>query len=173
MDLDLQLGMFEEALHELDRNDDLVNEVLEIWLSDSSEDFEVLRYKMPAENGRARRQPLTTMQTIESSTRHFRSCGSATRGSMRLTPQRVLTRQSTFTSEASTNGSPSLGKIDESCAAICSRRRRRCHKSLVIRSLRSVGKALHRSAMGPRGAGRTLRETGPSKAGIGRKGVAG
>ncbi len=31
-------------------NDDLVNEVLEISLSDSSEEFEVLRYKMPAEN---------------------------------------------------------------------------------------------------------------------------
>ena len=50
MDLDLQLEMFEEALDELDRNDDLVNEVLEISLSDSSEEFEVLRYKMPAEN---------------------------------------------------------------------------------------------------------------------------
>jgi hypothetical protein len=50
MDLDLQLEMFEETLDELDRNDDLVNEVLEISLSDSSEEFEVLRYKMPAEN---------------------------------------------------------------------------------------------------------------------------
>jgi len=50
MDLDLQLEMFEEALDELDRNDDLVNEVLEISLSDSSAEFEVLRYKMPAEN---------------------------------------------------------------------------------------------------------------------------
>ena len=50
MDLDLQLEMFEEVLDELDRNDDLVNEVLEISLSDSSEEFEVLRYKMPAEN---------------------------------------------------------------------------------------------------------------------------
>lgn len=50
MDLDLQLEMFEEALDEWDRNDDLVNQVLEIWLSDSNEEFEVLRYKMPAEN---------------------------------------------------------------------------------------------------------------------------
>ena len=50
MDLDLQLEMFEEALDELDRNDDLVNEVLEISLSDSSEEFAVLRYQMPAEN---------------------------------------------------------------------------------------------------------------------------
>lgn len=50
MDLDLQLEMFEEALDELDRDDDLVNQVLEISLSDSSEEFEVLRYKMPAES---------------------------------------------------------------------------------------------------------------------------
>ena len=50
MDLDLQLEMFKEALDELDRNDDLVNEVLEISLSDSSEEFDVLRYQMPAEN---------------------------------------------------------------------------------------------------------------------------
>ena len=50
MDLDLQLEMFEEALDELDRDDDLVNQVLEISLSDSSEKFEVLRYKMPAES---------------------------------------------------------------------------------------------------------------------------
>jgi hypothetical protein len=50
MDLDLQLEMLEEALDELDRDDDLVNQVLEISLSDSSEGFEVLRYKMPAES---------------------------------------------------------------------------------------------------------------------------
>jgi hypothetical protein len=50
MDFDLQLEMFEEALDELDRDDDLVNQVLEISLSDSSEEFEVLRYKMPAES---------------------------------------------------------------------------------------------------------------------------
>jgi hypothetical protein len=50
MDLDLQLEMLEEALDELDRDDDLVNQVLEISLSDSSEEFEVLRYKMPAES---------------------------------------------------------------------------------------------------------------------------
>lgn len=50
MDLDLQLEMFAEALDELDRNDDLVNEVLEISLPDSSEEFEVLRHKMPANN---------------------------------------------------------------------------------------------------------------------------
>ena len=50
MDLDLQLEMFEVALDELDRDDDLVNQVLEISLQDSGEEFEVLRYKMPAEN---------------------------------------------------------------------------------------------------------------------------
>jgi hypothetical protein len=43
MDLDLQLEMFEEALDELDRNDDLINQVLEILLSDSNEEFEVVR----------------------------------------------------------------------------------------------------------------------------------
>src|SRR5262252_7666829 len=35
MDLDLQLEMFEQALDELEGNDDLVNQVLEISLSDS------------------------------------------------------------------------------------------------------------------------------------------
>lgn len=47
MDLDLQLEMFEEALDELDRDRDLVNEVLEVSLSDSGEEFEVTRYKLP------------------------------------------------------------------------------------------------------------------------------
>jgi len=57
MDRDLQLEMFEEALDELDRNDDLVNEVLEISLSDSSEEFEVLRTRCPLRtpNNRLRR----------------------------------------------------------------------------------------------------------------------
>jgi hypothetical protein len=41
--------MFEEALDELDRNKDLVNEVLEVSLSDSGEEFVVTRYKMPPE----------------------------------------------------------------------------------------------------------------------------
>lgn len=43
MDLDLQLEMFEEALTELERNDDLVNQVLEISLSDSDKEFVVTR----------------------------------------------------------------------------------------------------------------------------------
>jgi hypothetical protein len=50
MDLDLQLEMFEAALDELDRAEGLVNEVLEVSLSDSGEEFEVLRYKMPSED---------------------------------------------------------------------------------------------------------------------------
>lgn len=49
MDLNLQLEIFEEALDELDRDDDLVNEVLEVSLSDSLEELEVTRYKMPRE----------------------------------------------------------------------------------------------------------------------------
>lgn len=47
MDLDLQLEMFEEALNDLDRDDDLLNEVLEVSLSDSGEELDVTRYKMP------------------------------------------------------------------------------------------------------------------------------
>ena len=50
MNLDLQLEMFEEALHELDRNQDLVNQVLEVSLSDSGEEFVLLRYQMPNED---------------------------------------------------------------------------------------------------------------------------
>ena len=50
MDLDLQLEMFEEVLDELDQGGDLVNQVLEISIADSDEEFEVSRYRMPAEN---------------------------------------------------------------------------------------------------------------------------
>jgi len=49
MDLDLQLEMFEAALDELDRNNDLVNEVLEVSLSYSGDEFELVRYTMPIE----------------------------------------------------------------------------------------------------------------------------
>jgi hypothetical protein len=49
MDLDLQLELFETALDELDRKSDLVNQVLEIGLSDAADEIEVLRYKLPAE----------------------------------------------------------------------------------------------------------------------------
>ena len=50
MALDLQLEMFEAALDELDRAEGLVNEVLEVSLSHSGEEFELLRYKMPDED---------------------------------------------------------------------------------------------------------------------------
>src|ERR1022692_4046284 len=69
----------------------------------SQHEHRIQRRNNPRHEG-ARRRPITTMQPIESSTRHFRSCESATRGSMRLTPQRVLTRQATFPSEASSSG---------------------------------------------------------------------
>jgi hypothetical protein len=49
MDLDLQLELFETALDELDRDNDLVNQVLEISLLDSGEEIDVLRYKLPSE----------------------------------------------------------------------------------------------------------------------------
>lgn len=49
MGLDLQLELFETALDELDRDDNLVNQVLEISLLDSGEEVDVLRYKLPLE----------------------------------------------------------------------------------------------------------------------------
>lgn len=47
MDLDMQIELFEQALIELDNNDDLVNQVLEISVED--EDLHVLRYALPKE----------------------------------------------------------------------------------------------------------------------------
>ncbi len=49
MDLDLQLELFEAALDELHRDDDLVNQVLEVTLTDLGDEIEVLRYSLPAE----------------------------------------------------------------------------------------------------------------------------
>jgi hypothetical protein len=49
MDRDLQLELFSVALNELDRDGDLVNQVLEISQSDSSDEIEVRRYRLPAE----------------------------------------------------------------------------------------------------------------------------
>jgi len=49
MDLDLQLELSEAALDELERDSDLVNQVLEITLPDSADEIEVLRYKLPDE----------------------------------------------------------------------------------------------------------------------------
>jgi hypothetical protein len=41
--------LFTQALEVLDRDGDLVNQVLEISLPDSSNEIERLRYKLPAE----------------------------------------------------------------------------------------------------------------------------
>jgi hypothetical protein len=47
MDLDLQLELFEVALDELDRDDDLVNQVLEVNLEDPDAEIEIRRYRLP------------------------------------------------------------------------------------------------------------------------------
>jgi hypothetical protein len=46
MDLDMQIELFEEALSELDRNSDLINQVLEI--STDGEELHILRYNLPS-----------------------------------------------------------------------------------------------------------------------------
>jgi hypothetical protein len=45
MDLDMQIELFEEALAELSRNGDLVNQVLEITADEN--DLHILRYDLP------------------------------------------------------------------------------------------------------------------------------
>jgi len=47
MDLDLQLELFEVALDDLDRDDDLVNQVLEVNLEDLHAEIEIRRYRLP------------------------------------------------------------------------------------------------------------------------------
>ena len=47
MDLDLQLELFEVALDELDRDGDLLNQVLEVNLEDPDEEIEIRRYQLP------------------------------------------------------------------------------------------------------------------------------
>ena len=49
MDLDLQLELFQTALDELERDSDLLNQVLEVSLPDAEDEIEVLRYKLPPE----------------------------------------------------------------------------------------------------------------------------
>jgi len=49
MDLELQRDMFAVALDELDRNSDMVNQVLEISSCEPEDEFEILRYKLPSE----------------------------------------------------------------------------------------------------------------------------
>jgi hypothetical protein len=49
MDLDLQLELFGLALDELDRSSDMINEVLEVTLSEVDDDVEILRYRLPSD----------------------------------------------------------------------------------------------------------------------------
>lgn len=46
MDLDMQIELFEDALSELDRSHDLINQVLEI--STDGKELHVLRYSLPS-----------------------------------------------------------------------------------------------------------------------------
>lgn len=48
MDLELQREMFAVALDELDRDSDMVNQVLEISSNEPEDEFEILRYKLPS-----------------------------------------------------------------------------------------------------------------------------
>lgn len=47
MDLELQMTLFREVLAELQQNPDMTNQVLEVSLSDSGEEIDLLRYEMP------------------------------------------------------------------------------------------------------------------------------
>ncbi len=47
MDLTMQLGLFEEALKELQADDDLVNQVLEVTMSE--DEIHIMRYQLPAD----------------------------------------------------------------------------------------------------------------------------
>ena len=49
MDLDLQLELFGVALDELDRDSDLLNQVLEVTLEDADEEIEIRRYRLPTD----------------------------------------------------------------------------------------------------------------------------
>jgi hypothetical protein len=49
MDLELQVELFEVALNELDRDDDLVNQVLEVNLEDPDAEIEIRRYRLPTD----------------------------------------------------------------------------------------------------------------------------
>jgi hypothetical protein len=47
MDLDLQLELFAMALDELERDGDLINQVLEVTLLDADDEVYLLRYRLP------------------------------------------------------------------------------------------------------------------------------
>lgn len=48
MDLDLQLELFELVLDELDRDGDLINQVLEITLLEADGEIDLQRYRLPS-----------------------------------------------------------------------------------------------------------------------------
>jgi hypothetical protein len=52
MDLDLQRELFKAALDEIERDGDLVNQVLEISMREDGGEIEVVRYKMPVSRSR-------------------------------------------------------------------------------------------------------------------------
>jgi hypothetical protein len=49
MDLDIQFELFEQALEELEADDDLINQVLEITL-DNNDELRILRYRLPPDS---------------------------------------------------------------------------------------------------------------------------
>lgn len=49
MDIDVQKELYDAALDELDRDADLVNQVLEINLTDDESEIEVARYSLPSD----------------------------------------------------------------------------------------------------------------------------
>jgi hypothetical protein len=49
MNLDLQLELFSVALDEVDRDGELVNQVLEVTLLDANDEVDMLRYRLPGE----------------------------------------------------------------------------------------------------------------------------
>ena len=55
MDLDTQTELFDQALEELDVNDDLVNQVLEITLDDDG--IRIRRYQLPWHSSRCEQEP--------------------------------------------------------------------------------------------------------------------
>jgi hypothetical protein len=47
MDLSLQRELFLDVLDELDRDDDLTNQVVEVSLNDAEDEIDLIRYRMP------------------------------------------------------------------------------------------------------------------------------
>ena len=47
MDLELQMALFREVLIDLQENPDMTNQVLEVNLSDTGDQIELVHYEMP------------------------------------------------------------------------------------------------------------------------------